>query len=64
MIISDLNHIEEVTEASKVQGGFFGGFNYQSIYVKQTAIATVKGKYVVGSPAIAINILGITATNG
>ncbi|PAX55874.1 hypothetical protein [Brunnivagina elsteri] len=63
MIISDLNHIEEVTEASKVQGGFFGFGGYQSIYVKQTAKATVKGKYVYFSPAVAVNSAVIYADN-
>jgi hypothetical protein len=50
MIISDLSHLEEVSEAPSIVGGALQQ-NFSSIFQKAQATATA---YSVGGPALAI----------
>ncbi len=60
MIISDLNYLEVVAEASSVEGGLlnFGSFqsNYSSISQNATASAGNGGLFAVGNIAVAANV--------
>jgi hypothetical protein len=59
MIISDLNHLEIVTESEKVEGGLLNFFtsqsNYSSICQSATAQAGNGGFLNVGNVAAAVN---------
>jgi hypothetical protein len=55
MIISDLDHIEEIIQSSDVEGG---GNIWQTLGISQVAIASIdnSGKNSIGNVAIAVNI--------
>ncbi len=60
MIISDLNYLEVVAEASSVEGGIlnFGSFqsNYSSISQNANAYAGNGGLLTLGNIAVAANV--------
>ncbi len=60
MIISDLNYLEVVSEASSVEGGILNFFSYQSNYssISQNATASAGngGLLTLGNIAVAANV--------
>ncbi len=60
MIISDLNYLEVVAEASSVEGGILNFFSYQSNYssISQNANASAGngGLLTLGNIAVAANV--------
>ncbi len=60
MIISDLNYLEVVAEASSVEGGILNFFstqiNYSSISQNANASAGNGGLFAIGNVAVAANV--------
>ncbi len=67
MIISDLNYLEVVAEASSVEGGILNFFSFQgnfsSISQNANASAGNGGFFAVGNVAAAVNVAAPVQTN-
>ena len=62
MLVQDLNYMEEVSEASTIEGGYWyrGDDQFQYVDIDQYATAYAGiGKYNYGNTAIAFNVANV-----